>query len=120
MAILKPKKVSVSKLKSKCDKLASAYYRRLTPYCELAGKDHITCSDQIQWMHIVTRANLRLRYEQYNQLVGCRGHHWFYTNNPLDWVRFLERHFPDRLAQCEAHRNEIGKPDYEALIEKFK
>jgi uncharacterized Zn finger protein (UPF0148 family) len=117
---VKKRKISRSELKRKCDKLASTYYRNQTPYCELAGKDGIKCSDQIQWMHIITRANLRLRYERFNHLIGCRGHHWYYTNNPVDWVRFLEKHFPERLAECELHRNEIDKPDYEALIDKFK
>lgn len=113
-------KSSRSQLKKKCDILASKYYRAETPYCELAGKDHVTCSQQLQWMHLITRSNLRLRYEPYNKLVGCGGHHMFYTMNPVDWVRFLERWFPDRLAEAEAHKNEIGKPDYEALIEQFK
>ncbi len=115
----KPKKVNKSALKKKCDILASQYYRRETPYCELAGKDHISCSEQLQWMHIISRSNLRLRYEPYNKLVGCSGHHIFYTMNPVDWVRFLEAHFPERLAESELHRGEFMKPDYLAWIEKF-
>lgn len=107
-------------LKKKCDVLASAYYRRETPYCELAGKDMIRCGGQLQWMHIFSRNNLRLRYEPFNKLIGCAGHHAWYTHNPIEWVRFLERWFPDRLAEAEAKRNEYMKVDYDSWIQRFK
>lgn len=119
-ALEKPKKPDLKKLKKKCDLLASAYYRRETPYCELAGKDHVRCGGVTQWMHIISRSNLRLRYEPYNKLIGCQAHHVFYTYNPVQWVRFLEAHFPDRLALAEAHQHEVMKPfPYQEWIETF-
>lgn len=109
-----------TKLKLKADTLASLYYRAETPFCELAGKDTINCGGNLQWAHIFGRANMRLRYEPYNKLILCAGHHRWYGLHPIEWVRALERWFPERLAEAEVHRNEYLKPDFEALIEKFK
>jgi hypothetical protein len=118
--LAKPKKkVSKTQLKAKCDRLASRYYRALTPYCELAGHDEITCGGGLQWCHIVGRANLRLRYEPFNNLVLCAGHHRWYGLHPLDWIRTLEAEYPERLTLAEQHRHEIVKLDYDAWIEKF-
>lgn len=113
-------KGSKSQLKRRCDKLASAYYRREWPFCELQGKDTINCGGPLQWMHIVGRANLRLRYEPFNKLIGCAGHHVWYTHNPDAYREILRKWFPDRLAEAEAHRNEYVKIDYEAWIEHFQ
>ena len=119
--IAKPgKKVSKTSLKKKADTLASRFYRAETPFCELAGKDSIHCGGNLQWMHIFSRSNLRLRYEPYNKLVGCQGHHVWYTHNPVEWVRFLETHFPERLSEAELHRNELAKLDYNEVISRFK
>jgi hypothetical protein len=117
--LVKPKKPTKSKLKEKCDLLASAYYRAETPYCELKGLDAIQCGGGLQWMHIFSRSILHMRYEPYNKLVGCQGHHLWYTHNPVEWVRFLEANFPERLAQAEAHRYKLWKVDYEAWIDHF-
>ena len=111
--------MSKKTLRNKADMLASRYYRAETPYCELSGKDTVRCGGVLQWMHIISRSNLRLRYEPFNKLIGCAGHHIYYTHNPLDWVRFLEQHYPERLALVERHRHEIRKIDYSAWIDRF-
>lgn len=117
MAVKRP---TTGQRKKKTDILASKFYRAQTPYCELAGKDFIHCNGNLQWMHIISRNALCIRYEPFNKLVGCTGHHVWYTHNPVDWVRFLEKNFPERLHQAETHRWDLTKPDYEAWQEKFK
>ena len=137
MAILKPKKpLTKTKLKEKCDRLASLYYRRETPYCEARGLGAYTwkttpegeellyplaiqCSDNLQWAHIYTRAILHIRYEKYNNLILCSGHHIFWTYHPIEWTRFLEAYYPDRLAEAEANRYKFWKVDYEYWINFF-
>lgn len=117
---MKVKKPTTGQLKKKTDELASKYYRAMTPHCELAGADSITCNGVLQWAHIFTRSILHMRYEPYNHLILCAGHHLFYTYHPIEWVRVLERNYPDRLAIAEANRYKYGKPDYQEWIQKFK
>jgi hypothetical protein len=118
--LAKPKKkVSKTSLRNKCDLLASRYYRALTPYCELAGKDDVACGGPLQWCHIIGRANLRLRYEPYNNLICCAGHHRFYGLHPVEWVRILEKEYPERLTLAEQHRHEVIKVDYFDWIQRF-
>lgn len=62
---------------------------------------------------------MRLRYEPFNKLIGCAGHHVYYTHNPERFIRTVEKWFPERLAKIELHRNELGKVDVAAWIERF-
>lgn len=120
MAIPKPKKLSRTSLKAKCDKLASLYYREKTPYCEAAGLDDIQCGGGLQWCHIFGRAILHMRYEPFNNLIMCAGHHRWYGLHPIEWTRMLEQHYPERLALAEFNRYKYGgKLDYEDFIERF-
>lgn len=116
----KPKKQkSRGSLRNKTDWLASAYYRAETPYCELKGLDTIQCGGGLQWMHLFSRAILHMRYEPYNKLVGCQGHHLWYTHHPIEWVRILESHFPERLAEAEENRYKYWKVSYDDWIRRF-
>jgi hypothetical protein len=120
LVLAKPKKPTKAALRKKCDTLASRYYRALTPYCELAGLDGIECSGPLAWAHIVSRSVLHMRYEPYNHLILCNsGHHWFYTHNPISWVRVLEKHYPERLQLAEANRDKFAKVDYLAFLDRF-
>src|SRR6476659_5773747 len=118
--LAKPKKKpSKTALKNKCDILASRYYRALTPYCEAAGLDTIKCGGNLSWCHIFTRSILHMRYEPYNNLIMCAGHHAFFTYHVIEWTRFLEQHFPERLQLAEANRYKVSKVDYEAWLSRF-
>lgn len=91
--------------------------------CELAGLDDINCGGNLQHMHIITRGNNRLRYEELNALCGCVGHHYYYTNHPWDFVKFVEEHFPESAKFIEEHRNEYCKrilDDYLSLETQLK
>jgi hypothetical protein len=61
-----------------------------------------------------------MRYEPYNNLVLCQGHHVFYTFHPVEWVRTLEKHYPERLNLAEANRYKFAKVSYEHWIEFFQ
>ena len=84
MELKKPKKANKSKLKRKLDTLFSLHVRS-HGRCELQGLDKIKCSQVLQCMHIVGRANYRLRWDNNNVLCGCSGHHVFYGFHPLDF-----------------------------------
>jgi hypothetical protein len=112
-----------SQLKKKCDRLASLYYRAETPFCEARGLDGVNCGGPLEWAHIFSRVILHIRYEPYNKLILCSGHHRYHTNKPIEWTRFLEKHFADRLAKAEAVRYGYAKltvADYQAWIEYFQ
>lgn len=113
----KRKKASIQK---RCDTLASAYYRRLTPYCQAAGKVNMKCGGPIQWCHILGRGNLRIRYEPYNHLILCAGAHVWFTHHPQEWFEFVQEHYPDKWALAQAHKDEVLKPfPYVDWIEIF-
>lgn len=116
----KTKKIPKSVLKKKCDMLASLYYRTLTPICEAEGLDNIRCGGGLQWCHIFSRAIVHMRYEPYNNLIMCSGHHTWYTHNPIEWTRFLEKNFLERLSLAETQRYKYDKTDYEYWINFFK
>lgn len=117
--LAKGKKVNKSSLKKKCDTLASKYYRAETPYCELKDKDGVNCGGSLQWAHIFTRGIVHIRYQPYNKLVLCAGHHRYYTSKPIEWVRILEKEFPDRLQLAEENRYKYEKVDYDYWINHF-
>lgn len=117
--IAKPKKLNKTQLKKRADTLASLYYRSVTPYCELKGLDAIHCGGPLQWAHIYSRSVLHMRYEPYNNLVLCAGHHSYYTHQPIEWTRVLENHYPERLSLAELNRHKYAKIDYQYWIARF-
>lgn len=118
MKLPKPKKVKQGTLMRKADKLFSLKTRALG-YCELAGKDHVSCGGVLQTMHIITRGNRRLRFDPMNVLCGCQGHHVFYTFNPKRFDLFVAANFPEKWAYVVEHENEKVKIDYNELIAKL-
>ncbi|MBX4188377.1 MAG: hypothetical protein KW793_04585 [Candidatus Doudnabacteria bacterium] len=113
------KKVSRTTLKHKADKLVSQKVREIGR-CELEGKDHITCTGQLQTMHIVGRSNYRLRWDGQNLLCGCSGHHMYYTNHPWDWNEFIKLMYPQRYEYLNSERNKLWDKDYAKVLEEWK
>lgn len=106
-------------LKAKADKLCGDIVRA-RGYCELAGKDHIRCSSVLQWCHIVGRANHRLRWELWNALCACSGHHVYYTNHPWEWQDLIREQFPENYELIQTHKNEMWDGFYLSVIERLK
>mgnify|MGYP001603935564 CR=1 FL=1 len=113
------KKISKKKLKAKADKLFSEKIRSLGT-CELQGMDHVKCSGQLQCMHIVGRANHRLRWEDNNAICGCSGHHFYYTNNPFFFFELIKKNFFLKYEFIKKHRFEIWNKDIERIVEKLE
>ena len=109
------KKISKKKLKARADKLFSEKIRSLGT-CELQGMDHIECSGQLQCMHLVGKANHRLRWEENNAICGCSGHHFFYTNNPFFFFELVKEFFTSKYIFISKHKNEVWDRNIETVI----
>ena len=109
---------SKKSLKRLADKLFSQKVRS-RGMCQLEGLDHIECSGQLQTMHIISRRNHRLRWDTQNALCGCSGHHFWYTNNPWDFVKLIEKHFGRQHDYLEVIKNEIWDRDIEEILKQL-
>ena len=109
-------KPSRKSLKNRADKLFSLSIRAFGS-CQLQGKDKIKCSSVLQCAHIVGRANMRLRWDIWNVLCICSGHHWWYTNNPEAWREIIKKEFPDSWKYVNKHRTEIWKGTVAEVLE---
>lgn len=114
-----PKKPSRKTLKDKADRLCREIVRA-RGFCELMGKDHITCGGNLQWAHIEGRKNHRLRWEPMNALLACGGHHTWYTAHPIAWAEVIREHFPERYEFVLSNRHEMWDRDYDALIARLQ
>ena len=112
----KPKKIKRSTLKNKADRLMSLRTRE-AGYCEAHVFDKVKCGGFLQDCHIIGRANMRLRYDPFNHVCMCSGHHVWFTNNPEAWREFIEKEWPDTWKYLQTVRNEKVKTDFEKVIE---
>ena len=114
----KPKHSKKSTLKKKNDILFSKIIRSIGE-CQAEGKDGIHCGGSSQTMHIITRSNLRLRWDIMNAICGCGGHHIWYTNNPNAFFEFIKVHFPEKWAYVNKHKKELNKETYEEVFNRL-
>ena len=112
-------KKSKKKLKALADKLFSKKVRSRGK-CQLKGLDLINCSGQLQTMHILGRANHRLRWEEFNAICGCSGHHFFYTNQPFLFFELVKAQFSGKYRLINKHRNAIWDKDIEKILEGLR
>ena len=106
-------------LKRKADKLFGEKIRA-RGRCELAGLDDIRCSGQLQTMHIIGRSNHNLRWEAWNALCGCSGHHRWYTSHPFEFFGLIQTNFPDQYEFIEASKNDFWDKDYERVLREIE
>ena len=111
----KPKKVKKSTLKKKCDVLFSTRIRSIG-FCVVPS---IECKHggQLQCAHIISRWNLRLRWDEMNALCLCAGHHRFYTTRPLEWAELIKNLFSAQYTYVMRHKNELNE---ETLEDTYK
>ena len=114
----KPKKVKHSTLKRKCDVLFSSIVRSFGR-CQAKGA-YCKCGGMLQCAHLISRWNLRLRWAMPNSLCLCAGHHRYFTNRPLEWVSFLQEHYPTQYAYVMEHKNELTKETLEEVYKRLK
>lgn len=117
---MKSSKPTSKQYKKKADDLARAMVRS-RGVCELRGKDRVKCNGVLQWAHIVGRGNHRLRWETWNALCLCAGHHVYYTNHPDKWFwDIIPKHFPEQHVLIQKHRHEPFQKNYVEIIENLE
>lgn len=90
------KETSIKELDSLCRRVV---FRRDGRKCRRCGKE----SGLLDWAHVFSRRNKRLRWDPVNSLVLCRGCHMnFWHQRPLE--------------AAEWFRNEVGQREYDYLI----
>jgi len=104
--------------KNKADRLFSLKIRELGK-CQLQGKDKIRCSQVLQCAHIIGRANMRLRWDKWNALCICSGHHVWYTHEPEAWREIVKKYFPLSWKYVNKHRTEIWKGTVAEVLERL-
>jgi len=100
----KKKKAKTTYMKD-CDTLLSKIVRSKGT-CQLAGLDEVKCKGSLQTMHIISRSNQRLRFDNHNLLCGCAAHHAYYTYRTWEWGRFIWINFHTNFEYIEIHRQE--------------
>ncbi len=71
-------------------------------------------------MHIVSRSNLRLRWEWMNALAGCSGHHRYYTTHPLEFIEAVMTWWPEKYQFIKEHKDELLQESYEEVLNRLK
>ncbi len=119
LKLSKPKKINKSLLKKKIDILFSKKIRSLG-YCQADGKVGTRCGGVLQWAHIITRSNLRLRWQEENSLCLCYSHHNYFHREPLEFVEFLYHYYPEKIGYVKEHRNELPEHNFEYFYQKLQ
>ncbi len=81
----KKKKVNLTSLCKKADKLFSEHWRKRLGKCERCGK-----RENLQLAHIVTRSCRFLRFKRHNTFVLCAGCHLWGHRHPLLFADFVK------------------------------
>lgn len=121
MKFPKPKKVKKTTLRNKADKLFSQRIR-MNGVC-VAYSLHIRCGGALQCAHIISRANMRLRYDYHNAIPLCMAHHRWFHQHPFEFVEFIKTSFPLDYAYVMAHKDEKVKKTedlYRGVIARFE
>jgi 5-methylcytosine-specific restriction endonuclease McrA len=110
------KLIKKSTLKNKADKLQSLIVRKIG-VCEWCGG-----LKNLQAAHVVTRANLRLRYCIDNLLCLCAGCHLKWHHDPLEAMLWFNTTWPERATYLLKEKNIIRKmtiQDYQKIIKEL-
>lgn len=97
---------------AQADKLCGAIVRARGA-CEAEGEH----SGPLQWAHGFSRSYRAVRWDLRNGFCLCAGHHFYFTNHPIEWDDWLrEKWGEDLYAQMRALANAGVKPDLPSLI----
>lgn len=112
-----PKRVSVSALKKRADKVFSLWIRNRDKMC-------VTCGSRsnLQCGHYVSRSWSALRYDEKNCNAQCVGCNVFKRGNMDEYARFLIRCYgPDILDELAARKKpyQLKIPELQAIIKKY-
>jgi hypothetical protein len=114
--IKKVKSKSKSALKRQADKMFSLKVRSIG-WCQFQTiAPQIKCSQNLQCMHIIGRANHQLRWDFRNAMCGCSGHHMYFTCHPAEFYILIAEKFPKIWKYLVENRNKIWDKDIEKVI----
>jgi hypothetical protein len=109
-------------IKGKLDKLVGNFFRSRTCDYALTNPEHI-CKGRLEWVHIKTRKYLLLRWDFFNNLTLCSERHFYFHNNPDEFIHWLDKHFEGRTEYLNKKLAEIRpmkKHELETLYENKK
>ena len=116
------KRYSSKSIKGKLDKLVGDFFRSRPCDLKATDKRHI-CKGRREWTHIKTRLYLTTRWHFLNCLTLCSQAHFYFTNNPDRFVRWLDKYWPNRISELDKLLNppkRITKKDLEVIYEELK
>ena len=113
------RKPSRGTLRNKADRIAGAKVRA-RGYCQGAWYERVQCGGPLEWCHIVSRSNYRLRWEPLNALCMCAGHHRWFTTNPLAWAEYVRTQFPENYEFVMANANDPWDKDYDRVFAELE
>jgi hypothetical protein len=108
-----------SGIKGKLDRLVGGFFR--SRQCELGmtDKNHV-CSGNLEWAHIKSRRYLSLRWEPLNAFTLCSSAHFWFTNHPDLFTKWIEREYPGRLEEVNKMFNKNTAYSEYHLIELYE
>lgn len=113
------KSKSKSALKRLADKLFSEQVRGIG-FCQFEfAFPKVKCSQTLQCMHIIGRANHRLRWDRKNAVCGCSGHHMYFTSHPSEFYILIPEMFPTAWNYLLEHRNEMWDKDIQKVLDNL-
>ena len=116
------KRYSSKSWKGKLDSLVGGFFRSRP--CELAANDknHV-CAGHIEWCHIKSRAYLSTRWLTINAFSLCSSAHFWFTNHPDLFIKWIEANYPGRIEELNKAFNlhtQLKEYQFEELYEKLK
>jgi hypothetical protein len=92
------KRYSSKSWQGKLDKLVGDHFRSRS--CELAATDksHV-CVGRIEWAHLKSRRYLSTRWLLTNAFSLCSSAHFWFTNHPDLFTKWIEINYPGRLEE---------------------
>jgi len=73
----------------------------------------------MEWCHLKSRGIKVLRWNPDNALCLCNTHHRWFTQNPDEWYRWVEKKYPGRWDKLNKIIQTEPKPDYERWLKYY-
>jgi hypothetical protein len=112
-----------AKLKARLDKAFGEYIKLCGNYrCEIAGHG-CRCGGPMQPNHLITRANLAVRWDEDNCVCGCAAHNTWAHFYPVEWANLWRSLWPERAARLDLKRQTARNMDtgqLEALLDHYE
>lgn len=97
------------KLIAELDRVFSLYIRARDGYKCIRHAGVVRCSGDMQCNHLISRAKLRLRWDERNAVCGCSSLNLWAHYNDADWRELWQRLYPDRVEYLMRLKNAPGK-----------